>query len=219
MKKRSGFVSNSSSSSFILNVSKEVKKPNDLEECFKPFKYSYFECKGDCILKPKSLAKYAYDNLVKINFNNYNHLQLFFYKELNDEIFEKKCIDALIEKKEINEEEYKIKKKLYEENIDKYYKLSDEINDKSDEEIEKEMSKCYSINEKLREEFFNDFYEKIEKESVKQLKNKIKQLKEKYDYLYIFQAEGSGNGWISPESNGIYETSNKLVFQKNKLIG
>ena len=236
MKRRSGFVSNSSSSSFIIKVDNKLTKTEDYEKIFKSFEFK------SVILTPKQLSKYAEEHSTYMNMllRNGQTSSYTIQNFLNDNI------EYDTESVEYREElaEY-IGKNSTQKVLDAfllYEELKDELESHYNRDIDLSFSdKDYTKEEKdeilLKEfpraaEFYKDYDEKddweisctlssIEEEFYikKYLLEKInKWLDDNPGEYYSIFAEGDGNGWVSEECNGIHETSEDTVFNKEFLL-
>ena len=222
MKTRNGFVSNSSSSSFILNSPSIISSKDDLKKFFKPFEFEYFSGYDNDIkthiITPDMSSEYAFDNLQLFNWDNINHLY-YFFPFIFDDKFQKKIFDSLINKKIIDLEEYTKFKNKFDVLQDKISNLYNFFDDDYDEELyDKKIDELYKQQDELLDIYFDNFDKLVDDEIIHSLSNEINNLKLKYPHLYILYAEGSGNGWISPECNGIYETSPLKVFKEEYLV-
>lgn len=205
MKTRHGFVSNSSSSSFIIETKEQVTSPKELEYLFKDFKFY-----NATVTKAES-ARYAFANLEHVSK----------WEDWTIEELLQKDNDGL---KKFTTQYLKSKLDYYEEFIkvtNEYDKIYDSYigcrwgENLTEEELD---TKFPTINQmetfldskydevyKLKEEAFRTFY----KDSITKLNKKN---------IYLFKCSGNGEGWTSKECNGIYETSREEVFiEPNKI--
>jgi len=65
MKTRKGFVSNSSSSSFIIGFEKKPKTPEELQELMFPNEEQFFHPYDECSYPVKKIAEYVFEDVSK----------------------------------------------------------------------------------------------------------------------------------------------------------
>jgi len=216
MKKRLGFVSNSSSSSFVLRM----KKPLDVETAKSFFNaYSY----DNKILTPEHMGKWLVDRVKKIDLLKdkltIERLYSVFGYDFIDSFYEEnenEIIKRALQKMGITEEQFKTEtdkgeflNKKYDEYITK--SLSNEGLTK---EEEAEYEKYNNESMKQFEDFWEPFDKTVNNEIVELFLEKYPEMFEeakKFNY-YAFEIEGQGNGWDGLESTSLYESDYNKVF-------
>jgi len=233
MKIRNGFVSNSSSSSFILKLKEPLSKKM-AKSFFKEYKYEMYD-EGTKVLTPEHMSEWLVDRVKKLNFSNIKYYDLdlllssevvnSFYEEHEQEIKEE-VFNRLHWEKDFYSNQMKEYEKLnkeYEALYDKIIDISFSSNPSSEDldnqkKYEIEQKELYSKMKpfyKIDEEFYamqeKVFVEKIMEEKGEEINQKIKDF-----YFYSFEVEGQGNGWDGLESTSMYEKYNEAVTDKFK---
>ena len=214
MKIRNGFVSNSSSSSFIIDLGKEVTSHKDITHLFKTFDFEHYD--GSAHFTPDRIAKWVFYRMKNIKESD---------SWLQDELLEERVPKEFYEKAyKIHKERFPEDKRLYElmelqNDIKNYNSLmdrywnADEVDDMDALWDKIRQEDAYSKYPFLEE--FDNYDEDILKEFNKRQENIISELRaplidEKFKTpVYEVYVQGSGEGFDCLESSALYETSSK----------
>jgi hypothetical protein len=223
MKIRNGFVSNSSSSSFIIDTGKEVKSKEDIQHLFKDLEYEDYEGK-------QKLSKEEIANFVFYRMKPIKEASSWLLEELVNSEETKQEIEA--KTKEIYLEKFPEHKRIWElsDKTDAIYSELDELmNDywTADNVTNTTWNEVRAKNvypkypwikelDDLPEEFFECWEKELNKIRAELYEPLINELFK--NPIYTCYIQGNGEGFDTKESGALYENnSSKWSTEKLKF--